>query len=468
MEHIFGAAIEAVRGERILQQGLRWEHGRSHERAAERQLGRAAEPKLVFERGSACAQLPGPAPGGRLRIIAIGKASVSMAKGAITALAKNGAEPGHSQLDMADCQGLIIAKENALAASWPGVGWQQIEGGHPLADARSVRAGETLLRFVAHSRREDRYLILLSGGASALAVQPVPGITLAEKSACVQALMAQGAPISALNLLRRHLSMLKGGGLARALAPALPLTLAIADVPGDDPAVIGSAPTWDVPRDPLAVELILKEFNLWQQWQAVLAPVLWADPVSPVSEQAPLPPSPYVVIATLNDAIEAAQVAAREADLAPVNLGRVFYDDVMLHVTQFCEAIRQCAAQGPTAGSLLIAAGEPTLRITGVGAGRGGRAQHFALACARALQGMQGVAVLAAGTDGTDGPTPVAGAVIDGDSWLAMQRAGIDPERALREYDSYRALQAIGAHIHTGDTGTNVADLFLAVVHPVG
>lgn len=468
IEHIFGAAIEAVRGERILRQGLRWEHAQSGERTAKRQLGRSAERGLLFERGGISLRLPAPTAGGRLRIIAIGKASVSMARGAVTALANAGTAPGFNDIEMPHCQGLVITKENAPIVCWPCADWQQIEGGHPVADARSVHAGETLLRFVAHSRREDRYLILLSGGASALAVQPVPGITLVEKSACVQALMAQGAPISALNLLRRHLSMIKGGGLARAIAPASHLTLAISDVPGDDPAVIGSAPTVEVPKDPMAVELMLKEFNLWQQWQAVLAPVLGSDPVLQVSEQAPLATPRYAVVASLDDAIEAAQVAAHEAELAPVNLGRVFYGDLSLHVAQFCEAIRACAAQCPTGGSLLIAAGEPTLRITGVGAGRGGRAQHFALACARALQGLRGVTVLAAGTDGTDGPTRVAGAVINGDSWRAIERAGVDAERCLREYDSYPALHAIGAHLHTGDTGTNVADLFLAVVHPVG
>lgn len=449
IEHIFATAIRAVQGERILQQGLRWEHGRAGERV------------LVFERDGQVVRLPGSASRGQWRVIAIGKASISMARGALRALGELG-----SRLD----QGLVIAKENADFGAMPRVGWQLIEGGHPFADERSLRAGEALLRFVSGSRPEDRYLVLLSGGASALAVQPVPGISLADKSACVQALMAQGAPIAALNLLRRHLSMIKGGGLARAIAPARHLTLAISDVPGDDPAIIGSAPTLDVPRDPVAVEAMLKEFNLWQAWQPLLAPLLQAD-------RAMQAPPPYAVVATLDDAIEAARVAAIEAQLEPWVLGRVFYGDLSLHVEQFCEAIRRCVAEGSPTGALLIAAGEPTLRLAGAdphagasagagaSVGRGGRAQHFALCCARALQGIPGVSVLAAGSDGTDGPTPVAGAVIDGGSWSAMQRAGVDPERALRDYDSYTALHAIGAHVYTGETGTNVADLFMAVVH---
>jgi len=437
LEACFAAAVDAVHGDRAIERGMR-----------------------DFE---------WPPSGGRLRLIALGKASVAMAHGARRILARMARERASVGAQHAlPTEGLLIVKEepakNPLIKALEldaDIRWRVVQGGHPQADGRSLKAGRVLLDFVTDSQREDRYLMLLSGGASALAVQPIAGLTLAQKSACIEALMQRGAPIEALNLLRRHLSRIKGGGLARAMVPARCLTLAISDVPGDDRRVIGSAPTLDLPLAPAAAIAILKEYDLWQQWESVLQP-LWQS-VNPVATPPAGRHDPYVIVASLDDALAAAQAAGQRHALQPVNLGRCFYGDLAAHVRQFCEVIRQQVAQPSATGSLVLAAGEPLLSV--LAGGRGGRAQHFALACAEQLQGLPSVTVLAAGTDGTDGPTPAAGACVDGCSWSALQAAGINPARALAEYDSYSALQSIDALLHTGPTGTNVADLFLAVVH---
>ncbi len=454
LEHFFAVAIEAVRGDTALKKYLRVDVGSSHPH------------ELVFSRGSVHLQWTLPPAGGRLRLIALGKAALAMAAGALSVLreANLGTSldavliitkelPARDQLD----------KEITRAQAQLGVRCQLMQGGHPVADERSLRAGQTLLEWVASSDERDRYLILLSGGASALAVQPVDGISLAAKTAWVQRLMQAGAAIDELNLLRRYLSRLKGGGLARAMAPASHLTLAISDVPGDDPRVIGSAPTLDYAAEPEAVRALFERYG-------------FEPPMDPQASPATLsgvaPQAAYAVIATLDDALEAVCEEGRRLGYRLINRGRVFYGDLDTHVHDFCQALRLQASalsqEGPP--YLIVAAGEPRLALSldpaqsTLGAAAGGRAQHFALLCARELQGVAGVTVLAAGTDGSDGPTSAAGACVDGTTWAAIEAVGIDPQQALDHYRSHPALASVGALLITGATGTNVADLFLGIV----
>ena len=454
LEHFFAVAIEAVRGDTALKKYLRVDVGSSHPH------------ELVFSRGSVHLQWTLPPAGGRLRLIALGKAALAMAAGALSVLreANLGTSldavliitkelPARDQLD----------KEITRAQAQLGVRCQLMQGGHPVADERSLRAGQTLLEWVASSDERDRYLILLSGGASALAVQPVDGISLAAKTAWVQRLMQAGAAIDELNLLRRYLSRLKGGGLARAMAPASHLTLAISDVPGDDPRVIGSAPTLDYAAEPEALRALFERYGFEQRM----------DPqASPATLSGVAPQAAYAVIATLDDALEAVCEEGRRLGYRLINRGRVFYGDLDTHVHDFCQALRLQASalsqEGPP--YLIVAAGEPRLALSldpaqsTLGAAAGGRAQHFALLCARELQGVAGVTVLAAGTDGSDGPTSAAGACVDGTTWAAIEAVGIDPQQALDHYRSHPALASVGALLITGATGTNVADLFLGIV----
>lgn len=454
LEHFFAVAIEAVHGDTVLKKHLRVDAGPNHTH------------ELVFSRGSVHLQWALPPSDGRLRLIALGKAALAMSAGALSVLRE--ANLGTS-LDAV----LIITKdlpardqlnkEITRAQAQLGVRCQLMQGGHPVADERSLQAGQTLLEWVANSGERDRYLVLLSGGASALAVQPVDGISLAEKTAWVQRLMQAGAAIDELNLLRRYLSRLKGGGLARAMAPASHLTLAISDVPGDDPRVIGSAPTLDYAAQPQAVRALCERYGFEQ---------LMEQRVPPAAVSGAAPQAAYAVIATLEDALEAVCEEGRRLGYRLINRGRVFYGDLDTHVHDFCQALRLQASalsqQEPP--YLIVAAGEPRLTLAldpaqpTCGEAAGGRAQHFALLCARELQGVAGVTVLAAGTDGSDGPTLAAGACVDGTTWAAIQAAGIEPQQALDHYRSHPALASVGALLTTGATGTNVADLFLGIV----
>jgi glycerate 2-kinase len=475
LEGYFAEALAAVRGEDVLQHHLTIETTASPARV------------LRFRRGDINAQMVLPSPTGRLRLIALGKAALSMTVGFLAVLQRA------RLLALLDAAIVIVKekqntdflnKENVLnkevetAITQLGSRWQLMRGGHPIADERSLQAGRALLDFVADSDSHDRYLVLLSGGASALAVQPIAGVTLSDKSAWVQSLMLTGAPIDELNLLRRYLSRLKGGGLARAMAPASHLTLAISDVPGDDPRVIGSAPTRELPASRAAVTAMLDRRGLGELSLRLPRATSSAQSLSPPTASVDACESTYAVIATLDDAIEVLVAAGRRENHRVINLGRSFYGELATHAQEFCRVIREQAAGAGDGVStcLIIAAGEPIIRIEEMTRQDepgpdpehdrlGGRAQHFALLCARELSNLSGVTVLAAGTDGSDGPTAAAGACVSGDTWTAIKASGMDPQAALDSYRSHPVLARVGALLQTGPTGTNVADLFIALVH---
>jgi glycerate-2-kinase len=317
--------------------------------------------------------------------------------------------------------------------------------------------------------------VLLSGGASALCASPAPGLTLADKDSVLRALMRAGATIAELNTVRKHLSALKGGRLAAALmaAPgatrdattALPtlLTLAVSDVQGDDPAIIGSGPTVPDPTTFGDALEVLRRHALIERLPPAVRQHLEAGVAGYISET----PKPgrqgdstgaYAVIATLDDALEAiAQAAASVGAPRVLSLGRVLYGAVDAHAAQLAAMLRQHRGEAPL---LLVAGGEPVVRVSGEG--RGGRAQELALRLAVELEGESGITVLVAGTDGRDGPTEAAGAFADGGTLARARKAGCDPRAALERNDSNRALGAAGDLFTTGPTGTNVADVVVA------
>jgi hydroxypyruvate reductase len=235
--------------------------------------------------------------------------------------------------------------------------------------------------------------------------------------------LQSGATIATINAERSKRSRLKGGKLAALLGSSASMVLAISDVEGDDPAVIASGP--------------------------MSAP------------NAPDPKVSYALIATPDDALTAFAATATQAGCKVLVLGRTFYGDVGDAVARL---LASRPASSPTQPLMVLAAGEPTVRVQGDG--RGGRCQEFALRIARELRDETTVTVLAAGTDGTDGPTDATGAIIDGGTWSRMQGAGIDPERALARNDAYPALCASGDAYFTGPTGTNVADLYAMLIAP--
>jgi glycerate-2-kinase len=439
---------------------------------------RLEQDRFVFERQGRAVSLDRPDrdAGGRWRILAIGKAAGSLAEGL---MAVPGMDAGigagiSAGAGTAVAEGLLVAQElpppGALSAAW-----RQMPGDHPWPGERSVAAGQAVLAFASAARPADRHLVLLSGGASALCASPAPGLTLADKDSVLRALMRAGATIAELNTVRKHLSALKGGRLAAALmaAPgatrdattALPtlLTLAVSDVQGDDPAIIGSGPTVPDPTTYVDALEVLRRHALIERLPPAVRQHLEAGVAGYISET----PKPgrqgdstgaYAVIATLDDALEAiAQAAASVGAPRVLSLGRVLYGAVDAHAAQLAAMLRQHRGEAPL---LLVAGGEPVVRVSGEG--RGGRAQELALRLAVELEGESGITVLVAGTDGRDGPTEAAGAFADGGTLARARKAGCDPRAALERNDSNRALGAAGDLFTTGPTGTNVADVVVA------
>jgi glycerate-2-kinase len=445
---------------------------------------RLEQDRFVFERKGRAVALDRPdrEAGGRWRILAIGKAAGSLAEGLMAVPGMDvgkGAGVGAGVGTEMD-EGLLVAQELPPPGALSAV-WRQLPGDHPWPGERSVAAGQAVLAFASAARPADRHLVLLSGGASALCAAPAPGLTLADKDAVLRALMRAGATIAELNTVRKHLSALKGGRLAAALmaAPgvtrdtstalpkALPtlLTLAVSDVQGDDPAIIGSGPTVPDPTTFGDALEVLRRHALIERLPPAVRQHLEAGVAGYISET----PKPgrqgdstgaYAVIATLDEALEAiAQAAASVGAPRVLSLGRVLYGAVGAHAAQLAALLRQHRGEAPL---LLVAGGEPVVRVSGEG--RGGRAQELALRLAVELEGESGITVMVAGTDGRDGPTEAAGAFADGGTLARARKAGCDPRAALARNDSNRALGAAGDLFTTGLTGTNVADLVVAWV----
>jgi glycerate 2-kinase len=426
--------------------------------------------------GSVSLSMPDRRAGGRLRVLALGKA-------AGTSVAGLRAVRG---MDAAVDDGLIITQDPPAPDALPAV-WRCLPGDHPWPGERSLAAGRAVLQFAAAARSADRHLVLLSGGASALCAAPAPGLTLADKDSALRRLMRSGASIAELNVVRKHLSALKGGRLAVALASAAGLqrmqgsgrqgpdlqdpywprvlTLALSDVRGDDPAVIGSGPTVVDPSTYGQAFDILQRHAVLDTLPAALRQYLEDGRAARIVET---PKSAddlgqrtaFATIATLDDALQAVSAAAASVGGPQVlSLGRVLYGEVAGHALQIATLLRQHRRAEPL---LLVAGGEPVLRVNG--SGRGGRAQELALRLAVALEGEAGITVLVAGTDGRDGPTEAAGGFADGGTIARARAAGCDPLAALADNDSNRVLVAAGDLFTTGPTGTNVADLVVAWV----
>jgi hydroxypyruvate reductase len=334
-------------------------------------------------------------------------------------------------------------------------------GEHPLPGAASEAAGRALIEFIGTPRVEDRYIVMLSGGASALCAVPASGLTLADKQRATELTMRSGAPIEELNALRRMLSAIKGGGLARRLAPARFVTVAISDVRGDDPTVIGSAPTVECARDPDAVIQNLQARGVWTLLPSSVRGVLQRH-VSLQHDAAQ--PDNYAVIASLDDALRAVHREARRRGMTVHELGRTLYDSTSVHAAEWAERLRAQLSmyRERDAGPVLwLAGGEPVVTVRGQG--RGGRAQHLALQVAERIDGVPAVCFLAAGTDGRDGPTDAAGGIADGGTWSRIRAAGADPAALLADDDSHGALSLAGDLFRTEATSTNVADVVMAI-----
>jgi glycerate 2-kinase len=395
--------------------------------------------------------LPDAPTGGRLIVLAAGKAA-----GSLTEVAEQ-----HYPVLIAK------ARVDGIAVTRHGYGRPTlriavIEAGHPVPDEAGLAGTERSLALAAAAGADDLVLVLLSGGASANWIAPAAGITLAEKQATTRALLRSGANIGEINCVRKHLSRIKGGRLARRAHPARVITLAISDVPGDDPAVIGSGPTVPDPTTLADARAIVEKYRL-ELPQAVTRAL--ADPgnESPKPGDGIFAANVYRILARPADALAAAERCAREAGYESIVLGDRLQGEARDVAAEHARLARDYAAAGRRI--VLLSGGELTVTLRG--GGHGGPNQEYALALAIHLAGAKGIAAMAADTDGTDGgrgrPDDPAGAFIDDTTLARAQSFGLVPAAFLADNDSTGFFNGIGDLFTPGPTFTNVTD-FRAIV----
>lgn len=378
-----------------------------------------------------------PRPAGRVVVVGAGKASARMAEAVEAA--------------WGPCEGLVITR---YGHARPCQSIEIVEAAHPVPDAAGVAATERMLALLSSLGANDFVLALISGGASSLLCAPAPGLTLEDKKTINAALLASGAPIGEINLVRKHLSRVKGGQLAAAAYPASMLCLMISDVPGDEPAIIGSGPTvaedstsstaraileWKIPVSPQA-DAALRQSTV----------VASADPLLASTENR--------VIAAPAQSIAAAANMAGAEGCEVVVLGTDLEGEARIVAREQAQLALRYQAERP-AGSpplLLLSGGE--LTVTRTGDGSGGPNAEFCLALAIALNGADRIFAIACDTDGVDGAAEIAGAVIGPDTLAKARAAGVDANAALLNNDAHSFFAAIADQVITGPTLTNVND----------
>jgi hydroxypyruvate reductase len=338
------------------------------------------------------------------------------------------------------------------------------EAGHPVPDSRGLAASARLLELAHGAGEDDLVVFLVSGGGSALTPAPAPPVTLAEKQELTRLLLASGATIGELNAVRKHLSLFKGGQLARAAWPARVLTLALSDVIGDPLDVIASGPTAPDPTTFADALEVLSRRGLSGRVPPAITRRLEAGRAGEIQET-PKPGDPLfervdnVVIGNNALVTDAAVATAGRLGFRADLVTRELQGEARDVARDFVGRARRL-----TPPACLIAGGETTVTVRGPG--KGGRCQEFALAAALELRPTEHITILAAGTDGTDGPTDAAGAIVDAQSVARGAAAGADARRALADNDAHGFLRASADLIVCGPTRTNLLDLYLAVCVP--
>jgi hydroxypyruvate reductase len=402
--------------------------------------------------------LPEPPARGRLILLAAGKAAGSMAEVA--------------EQFYLDRHKLPADRFAGIAITRTGYGRptrivEMLEAGHPVPDEAGRQATERVLALADSAREGDLVLVLFSGGASANWIAPAPGLTLDDKRALTRALLRSGANIGEINTVRKHLSRIKGGRLAVRAAPARMVTLAISDVPGDDPSIIGSGPTVS------DTSTLADSLEILARRKIELSTAIADALHNPVNET-PDPGHPafanssFRIIARTADMVAAAAKVAREAGFEPQVLGTDIEGEARNVAREHADAARRAALMDRRA--VLLSGGELTVTIKGQG--RGGSNQEYALALAIALAGAPGVAAVAGDTDGTDGgggsADDPAGAFIDETTLSRAQALGLDPARFLDDNDSTGFFEKLGDLLSPGPTCTNVNDLRAILVDTRG
>jgi glycerate 2-kinase len=394
------------------------------------------------------ALLPPWQPNGRLIVLAAGKAAGSMAEVAEAFYLDK------LQVPPERLSGVAVARHGY---GRPLRVVRMIEAGHPVPDAAGLEAADRALALADGATAADLVLVLMSGGASANWIAPAHGVSFADKQAVTRALLRSGAAIDEINCVRKHLSRIKGGRLARHAYPARVVTVAISDVPGDDPAVIGSGPTVPDPTTLADARAIVSKFKLDLPASVVRA---LDDPAN----ESPKPGDPvfanssFALAARPADALRAAEEAAAALSYEMISLGADVEGEARDVAAAHAKLARDLRAQGKRAA--ILSGGE--LTVTMRGKGQGGPNQEYALALAIGLGSMPAVAALAADTDGTDGgaglATDPAGALLDGGTAERAKALGLDPAAFLANNDSTGFFRKLGDLLEPGPTYTNVND----------
>jgi glycerate 2-kinase len=401
------------------------------------------------------AHLPEPPRDGRLIMLAAGKAAGSMTALAEAHYLDAGLEPDR-------LVGHAVARHGYETRTRH---VPMVAAGHPVPDQGSLDSAERALALAGSATEDDLVLVLLSGGGSANWVAPAGDLTLAEKQAVNKALLRSGAPIGEMNIVRKRLSRIKGGRLALAAAPARLLTLAISDVPGDDPAAIASGPTVPDPSTMADARAIVARYGLDLP---PAARALLDDDASetPKPGYATFADSEFRIVARPADSIAAAVAAARAAGYEPIDLGPDCEGEAREVAAEHAALALRLKAEGRRAA--IISGGELTVTLRGKG--RGGPNQEYALALAIALNGEAGIVALSGDTDGTDGgggeATDPAGAIVDPTTLARASARGLVPAQSLADNDSTGFFEALGDLLRTGPTLTNVNDCRVILIDP--
>ncbi len=384
--------------------------------------------------------LSGAKLGNNITLIGIGKASWAMAKAA------------SEELGEQIRAGAIVTKYGHSRGSIPGI--EIYEAGHPLPDEETLKATERILDITGGLEAGQTVLFLVSGGGSSLFEKPIPGLTLQSLTGITSALLLGGADIGELNTARKHLSSVKGGRFALHCLPAEIFQITMSDVLGNSLDMIASGPAAPDPSKLEDALSVLEKYRIDAPGEMLLLPV---------SET---PKSLNNVIYRMAGSITDFCRAAKEAAESRGYLAEIISEKLIgeakqagIDITRY--TLYQRSKKHPASKRCLIWGGETTVKVTG--GGKGGRSQELALAAAEQISGINGIVILSAGSDGTDGPTDAAGGIADGSTWGKISSAGRDPLEMLKDNDSYNALEAAGALFKTGPTGTNVNDIIIAL-----
>lgn len=395
-----------------------------------------------------------------VEVIAFGKGAASMAKAAVYEL-------NHE----VHARGIVLTKYGHVHGAPFHRDVEVFEAGHPIPDEAGHVAAQKILKVLQDADETMLVLFLISGGGSALLAAPVEGMSLADKQTVTDLLLKSGATIDELNTVRKHLSRVKGGRLAKAAYPAHGISLILSDVIGDRLDVIASGPTAPDPTTYADALAVLGKYALMDKVPANVLKILH-DGATDLLPETPKKDDPVfenfenIIIAGNQKATAACEQRAAELGFNPVAPANNIEGEARNLGPRYVRAIRSTQswlAGNPERQSMcFIYGGEPTVTVKGNG--KGGRNTELALAFAIAADGMEGVTFLSAGTDGTDGPTDAAGAIVDGETVKRGKEKGLDAKEFLERNDSYSYFKETGELLITGPTGTNVMDLEIVLI----